>query len=218
MRKLEVYRAEVEPLADPVLFEKAMDRVTERRKEKVLSLRHGESRCQSLGAGLLLGLALEQRGIPAAAKIAEGRWGKPFLKEYPDIRFNLSHAGKWALCALGDMPLGCDVERVGRGSEKLAARYFHPDEQALLRERGSEEDEKWQRTFTWIWTRKESCLKAEGTGLSSRMKEFSVLKDTVDTRYWDRMDEKGEYCFSLCVRGEETVQPQWRTIRIEELL
>ena len=128
MRMLEVYRAEVEPLKDPALFEKAMDRVSERRREKVLSLRHGENRCQSLGAGLLLGLALERRGIPAGAEIVEGPWGKPFLKDYPEVYFNLSHAGKWALCALGDVPLGCDVERVGRGREKLAARYYHPEE------------------------------------------------------------------------------------------
>ena len=52
------------------------------------------------------------------------------------------------------------------------------------------------------------------------MKEFSVLKEKPDIRYWDLAEEKemGAYCFSLCARGAETLAPRWRTIRMEEML
>lgn len=39
-------------------------------------------------------------------------YGKPVLKNYPTIHFNLSHAGDWVLCGIGDVSLGVDIEHI----------------------------------------------------------------------------------------------------------
>ena len=234
--KCTVYLSEVSALSDPALFAAGMERVPESRREKVRTLRHEDIRRQSLGAGLLLTLALKERGVEGRdARILESSLGKPYLPDAPEIHFSLSHAGIWAMCAVGNAPLGCDVERLGRGSERLAARFFHPEEQAYLTSFGKDTESAWQRAFTRIWTRKESLLKAAGTGLSVPMNSFSVLADppgmrfeeppetlqdtgrkTMEVRSAGQASEKAEYLFSLCVRRDEA-DPEWRAVLIEQM-
>ncbi len=232
-----VYLAEVTALSDPALFTAGMESVPENRREKVRALKHEDIRRQSLGAGLLLALALKERGLEGrGVRILESSLGKPYLPDAPGVHFSLSHAGIWAMCAVGNAPLGCDVERTGRGSERLAARFFHPEEQACLASFGSETEREWQRAFTRIWTRKESLLKASGTGLSVSMNGFSVLTDPPGMRFMDPPEavretvrkaaearnagtaaDGAEYLFALCAQ-REAADPEWRTVHIDTML
>ncbi len=201
---------DVSPLADPALFADAMSRVPESRKQKIASFRHAESQRLSLGVGLLLVLALEEEGIDGRqARIAEGQWGKPFLPDHPNLHFSLSHSGKWAMCALGNRPLGCDVEATGRGNEKLSKRFFHPEEQQVLAMLAPDTRPEWQREFTRIWTRKESWLKADGRGLSLGMESFSVLADQPGIHYSEMSGTDG-YAFACCILSEACPQIEWR--------
>ena len=207
----EIYCAETAPLSRPERFREALDRVPESRQRKVLSLRHAESRCLSLGAGLLLVLALETRGIDGrTVRIAEGPYGKPYLQDFPGLHFSLSHSGKWVMCALSDAPVGCDVEQIARGTEKLAGRFFHPAEQAALAAAGPENGEARRREFTRIWTRKESYVKATGTGISVPLEKFSALNDSPEVHYLDVPGTDPDYCFSCCALGGENGFPEWR--------
>jgi len=203
---------DVSPLADPALFADAMSRVPESRKQKIASFRHAESQRLSLGVGLLLVLALEEEGIDGRqARIAEGQWGKPFLPDHPNLHFSLSHSGKWAMCALGNRPLGCDVEATGRGNEKLSKRFFHPEEQQVLAALAPDTRPEWQREFARIWTRKESWLKADGHGLSLGMESFSVLADQPGIHYTEMNGTDG-YAFACCILSEACPQIEWREI------
>ena len=203
---------DVSPLADPALFADAMSRVPESRKQKIASFRHAESQRLSLGVGLLLVLALEEEGIDGRqARIAEGQWGKPFLPDHPNLHFSLSHSGKWAMCALGNRPLGCDVEATGRGNEKLTKRFFHPEEQQALALLAPDTRPEWQREFARIWTRKESWLKADGRGLSLGMESFSVLADQPGIHYPEMSGTDG-YAFACCILSEACPQIKWREI------
>jgi len=101
---------------------------------------------------------------PAAIRYAIGRHGKPFLPGYPDLCFSLSSAGASALCAVGPVPLGCDLEqnRPVPEATAIAARLFTAAErEALARE------EVGSSTFLTFWTRKEAFLKATGQGFSA---------------------------------------------------
>ena len=203
---------DVSPLADPALFADAMSRVPESRKQKIASFRHAESQRLSLGVGLLLVLALVEEGIDGRqARIAEGPWGKPFLPDHPNLHFSLSHSGKWAMCALGNRPLGCDVEATGRGNEKLTKRFFHPEEQQALAMLAPDTRPEWQREFARIWTRKESWLKADGRGLSLGMESFSVLADQPGIHYSEMSGTDG-YAFACCILSEACPQIEWREI------
>lgn len=100
--------------------------------------------------------------------------GKPYLPEKPDFHFNLSHSGHWAVIAWGSCPMGIDVEMIhmDESKEQVARRFFCPDEQEdLFSVRAQERAVR----FFEIWTKKESYLKYEGTGMNRSLSSFSVL-------------------------------------------
>lgn len=113
-------------------------------------------------------LGTEQLSI---SKTAEG---KPFLTDYPAFHFNLSHSGHWVVIAWGDRPMGVDVQMMDRnkGTEQLAQRFYHPDEQSYVFAVDSQER---SARFFEIWTKKESYLKFQGTGINRDLRSFSVL-------------------------------------------
>jgi 4'-phosphopantetheinyl transferase len=97
--------------------------------------------------------------------------GKPSFPEGPEIHFNISHSGQWAVCAIANKSVGVDVERMRRVNPGLAERFFSPDEVATLRGLPSElQAEK----FIQLWTLKESFLKAIGRGLTRNLNSFSI--------------------------------------------
>lgn len=111
---------------------------------------------------------------PGALKLVAGPHGKPRLDAAGAPCFNLAHSGDRALLALGGPDeLGVDLELLQPVAdfEPLARAHFRAEEQAALmalpepaREAG----------FLRLWTRKEACLKAIGTGLSLAPSAFSV--------------------------------------------
>ena len=85
--------------------------------------------------------------------------GKPRLEGHPEIHFNISHCAACAACALGDAPVGIDVENRFPWKESLAARICHPLERERLRKLEPEEQEQW---LNRIWSRKEKLPEISG--------------------------------------------------------
>jgi 4'-phosphopantetheinyl transferase len=103
--------------------------------------------------------------------------GKPQLADSEnDVRFNLSHAGDYALIAVAlGREVGVDIELVRPiDVPTLSKRFFSPVEARILaglpREAALE-------AFFRCWTRKESFIKALGSGLSLALDRFSVSLD-----------------------------------------
>lgn len=53
--------------------------------------------------------------------------GKPYLRLHPELSFNISHSGDWIACALGDAPVGLDIQyhreiKVEQTARKSATR------------------------------------------------------------------------------------------------
>lgn len=86
--------------------------------------------------------------------------GKPFFPEKPELHFNLSHSGGYALCALGNSPVGVDIQMIKPWKTRLLDRVCSPEERRWLRERGDRDGD-----FALIWAKKESLCKQRGTGL-----------------------------------------------------
>ena len=210
----EIIRADVTPLSDPDLFEAWMARMPESRKRKVTAMRFAEGQRQRLGVGILLFQALERLGIDGSAvRIAEGEFGQPYLADRPEIRFSLSHAGKWALCALSGAPVGCDAEETaGENRERIADRFFHPEERDAL---AAEPDPTKRRLlFTRIWTRKESYLKATGKGITLGLETFSALRDGNGIWYGEGYAEENAV-FSCCVLSDTRPVFDFQTARLD---
>lgn len=37
--------------------------------------------------------------------------GKPYLPDYSDVHFNISHSEKYVVCAVSDKPVGVDIQK-----------------------------------------------------------------------------------------------------------
>jgi 4'-phosphopantetheinyl transferase len=113
-------------------------------------------------------LAAYAGGEPARIELRDGPSGKPELADAA-VRFNVSHCEGLALCAVARREVGVDLELVERPRRprwpEIAARFFHPDERSLL--------DGWV-AFLRVWTLKEACLKALGSGLRTDPRTFSV--------------------------------------------
>lgn len=168
------------------------------RQQRALSCRKEADSLRIAGAGYLLSLALERAGVPKLQqKFERTPMGKPYLTDYPDIQFSLSHAGTWAVCAVGDAPLGVDLEREGRCTMELARRFFHPDEVKYLE---SLPTEHLENELCKLWTAKEAYGKAQGSGL-----QLSQPLDLRDPRFHFYKLEDHTLC--LFCRGEIRLHP-----------
>ena len=135
-----------------------------------------------------------------AASLKKGPYGKPYLAGYPEIHFNISHSGGWAVCALASMPCGVDIqERRSIRSRRMVERTMNAREQRQI-----QEAEDGTGEFIKLWTYKESCIKLSGEGFHQDMK--TLKPPACHQFFWLEKDLAG------CVAGEESFTLE---IRIE---
>lgn len=108
-------------------------------------------------------------------------YGKPYLKGYPKINFNISHSNNFVVCIIDDKPIGIDVEKVKQiGYKDIAKNFFTTSEYNYIIKPSLEIKqnlEKELNKFYEIWTLKESYIKCKGKGLSILLNSFSIDKD-----------------------------------------
>jgi 4'-phosphopantetheinyl transferase len=158
------------------------------------------------------------RYVGAAAgelEFGKERLGKPFLAS-PERKaaFNLSHSGCLALVAISSGPeVGVDIERIRDevDLDSVARGVFAARENGWLRSLDSSER---LRGFYRLWTLKEACLKAAGTGLTLAPDRFEltigdegiglVSEEPALVGPWDirELDADPGYCAAAAVRGE----------------
>ena len=105
--------------------------------------------------------------------MAVGSHGKPYLRGNP-FYFNLSHSGGLVVCAVEQMPVGVDVERVRHFSSMLLERVCTLREQEQV-----SACENRDRAITRLWTMKESYMKYTGLGFAQGLlaTEFEGLEE-----------------------------------------
>ena len=131
------------------------------------ALRH-DYRCARVLQRLVLSSHAEVD--PADWRFAAGSAGRPEIVapvEATALRFNLSHTAGLVACAVAlHLPVGIDVEHLGcLGDVEAVARHvFAPAEIAALLALPEADRAP---GFLDIWTLKEACLKATGSGFSA---------------------------------------------------
>lgn len=143
---------------------------------------------------------------PEKAEIIRDEKRKPYFTNIP-LEFSLTHSGQLWMCMFSDRPCGLDLQEIRNcDHEKMAERFFHPDEAEYVREHG-------QEAFFDIWVRKEAYCKMTGEGL------FGSEMPSV-------LEEKGvfrgkAYCFReieisddmrCCVCTEDGAEPVLRAL------
>lgn len=129
---------------------------------------HAQARFCSLTGDLLLNKIVRglfpEASFPLVRQTAPG--GKPYLPAYPGFHFSLSHSGNLVVCAISSVPVGVDLELPRTLRSGIAARWFSPEEQALLTDIPS--------AFFDLWMAKEAVLKEIGCGLSGGLQTVSI--------------------------------------------
>jgi 4'-phosphopantetheinyl transferase len=125
-------------------------------------------------------LAIYAGVAPANLAFATGANGKPYLIEYPNIEFSLSHSGSVAgLVASTRGPVGFDCEQIKHIEERdLPWRQVCSKEELLLV--AARDPEARLDFFYKIWTRKEAVLKALGVGISFPLRNLTVISSSCE--------------------------------------
>ena len=156
---------------DDILVDKAMALISAERREKTKKLKNPVPAKLSLGAGVLLRIALEQAGHgDYLDQIKYGMHGKPFFEGIP-FHFSLSHSGEYAICVYGDTPVGIDLQKIKRDIPVHTKKILSPVEATYLNQLQKPED------FYKLWSRKESLIKWDGRGLKLVLNELSFIKN-----------------------------------------
>lgn len=128
----------------------------------------------SLGLSDLYGITM-----PAAVldiHIAKGAHGKPFLPDFPNVHFNISHCKDLVVCAFSDAPVGIDAESIRSFRENTLRKVLTPSEQEFMHNPPLSSWEQ-QELFFRFWTLKESRIKQSGTGMAVSLTDFSFEPD-----------------------------------------
>lgn len=186
--------------------------ISEYRRKKLAAIKPSQARRCSLCVELLLNEALRMAAsdFPLPPKIEADANGKPFLSGH-EYEFSLSHSAHFAACALSDVPIGLDIQVLSRCEERLVKRFFAEGEQAAVFSSNDRD-----KTFTRLWCRKESFLKAIGTGLRLPLGSFDVSAQNTmlpfrGTEYGFREYRTDDLFFCFCMpRGAlpEEFHPQ----------
>jgi 4'-phosphopantetheinyl transferase len=131
---------------------------------------------------------------PADWQFIKGEHGKPEIVNAPlPIRFNLSHTGRWVVCAVSrEQSIGIDIEHTERKNDvrAIAEHYFSVKEvEALFQLEFRQQGER----FFDYWTLKEAYMKARGEGISLGLGNFSFdLSDTdnITISFGDKLSDE----------------------------
>lgn len=173
--------------------------------KKILRLSPYRIRELVVGRKLLAEALFKEKGISIHnCKIEKNSYGKPFLKNYEDISYNISHSNDIIVLAFSTCgAIGVDVEFVKNN-------YFDVMEEVFTRQEinwinSSDKEQKLERFFT-IWTRKEAVIKGIGTGFSFPVKKISLHQDKpieraiLEWKYFTLPFEQ-DYVLSVAVRN-----------------
>ena len=130
--------------------------------------------------GICMAASLVQPDAAVPLTLGRGTFGKPFFREYPDRQFNLSHSGRWVVCAQSDLPIGVDIQTQMQLSPESWRLFMTESEAAACAD---------SVQALWLWSAKEAVAKCIGSG-------FLKTPPPVG-------DIAAETLHPLCIRGEQ---------------
>ena len=139
---------------------------------------------------------------PSQLVMARGEYGKPYFTN-TDLKFNISHSGKYIVCAVCDGEVGVDIEEITKTDLSLARNIFMPSEQKYIQ---SSKDKI--KAFYEIWTAREAYMKYVGKGFYLEQNSFETdiekLIYSVDGKEAARLRlfEYDNHIISLCQKKQ----------------
>lgn len=140
-------------------------------------------------------------------------YGKPYLPYASGIYFNISHAGKWVVCAVSNRLVGIDIEQIKCDHLEIAKSFFTTYEYGRICSIRTEFEKYCE--FYKLWTLKESYIKAIGVGLSKALNTFEfheehgveylyIEQQRVEQYKFQSIRLSPDYQLSLCTEEIDT--------------
>ncbi|MDF2503344.1 4'-phosphopantetheinyl transferase superfamily protein [Clostridium sp.] len=178
-----IYAVNLEGFKDEKILEYLFKYVSEEKSQRLSKFKITDDKKRGVLGELLVrylicdNLKIKNNEI----NFTNNKYGKPFIKDYIGLEYNISHSNQLVVCAVGDYGVGIDIEYI-KNVELGAANYlFAKHEYEVF---NSLPEHKKLEYFYSVWTLKESFIKAKGLGLSIPMNSFSI----------NRHLEKDIYC------------------------
>ena len=197
---MEVYYFDIEPLRNKQVFEAQLDNITEGRIERIEKSQSTADKLRLMGSGLLINFI--KRKYFVDSDVAVDKHGKPYFVN-SDLKFNLSHSGRYVVAAVSDYEVGIDIQKKKADKHRIAEKNFLRGECEYINA-GTNDEERHQR-FCEVWTLKEAYLKNIGMGLRKPLNSFEivfrpegpVIRNLTEYRYTQfLMNDK--YIVSIC--------------------
>ena len=158
-------------------LEKTYPILPESRQEKVDNFIFDKDKKLSSGVYLLLKKMLDEENIDDPI-IETEKDGKPYISNYENIHFNMSHAGRMVACAISDEEIGIDIEKIDPLIDmKIAQTFFYNSEYDNIKKSDNRVDQ-----FFKYWVLKESYMKYTGLGFLLDLDKFEIVIEDGETK------------------------------------
>lgn len=157
-------------LSDTDIDSTALSFLPRERQGRIANSLRRQKAVQMYVSSMLCDCVLRQYGSSLSA-VKQGAHGKPYVEG--ELYFNLSHSGEYVVMAVGDRPVGIDVEKKKDLSPAVAKSFLNPEELDYVSARP-------ELPLTSLWCRKEAFLKCLGYGWDkANANRTSVLEERI---------------------------------------
>lgn len=159
---------EYDKISDDVLTE-LIAKLPDLRRRQTARFRfpNGKISCAAAYLSFLYGFRklYKQNGLP---DFSVEKKGKPYLHDFPNINFNISHCNGAVCCIFGNSPVGVDIQEVRKLNMSSAMKVCSSAEIERINNAAEPDLE-----FCRIWTVKEALAKLSGDGIFRNIRTLS---------------------------------------------
>lgn len=177
--------AKISSQIDKNTFKYLLRFVQPEKKERILKQRIKQNADNMLIGEIFAKVSIKKTfGIDIAKQdFSCNEYGKPYLLNYPNIHFNISHSGYYVACAVSDKPVGIDIQKITDYNPAVAKRVCIKRELEQIEYSADKSSE-----FIKLWTQKEAVLKMRGIGIANADIKNCLDNENVQSKkiedYW----------------------------------
>lgn len=175
----------------PEEIQRLLPLVSDERREEALKYKHLFGQFACLKSYVMLREMLESMGLSLPFIFTKNEHGKPFLRDYPEVHFNLSHCKNGILVAVSDEPIGVDIESYREVDDSLMRYTMNEKECQIIKASDNP-----IQTFIEYWTKKEAVFKLRGTGITHDLHGLLQGNEQVETH----VNPEKQYAYSIATK------------------
>ncbi|MDR0676921.1 MAG: 4'-phosphopantetheinyl transferase superfamily protein [Elusimicrobiota bacterium] len=125
--------------------------------------------------------------------------GKPFIKNYSYIYYNMSHTNSAIICSLNNSPVGIDIEKIRNLNNLIFDKYFYDREKKYVMKSGGLKNKN--KKFFEIFTKKEAYIKYFGEWDFLDFSHVNIFKINKNIKFLNF--EICDFSVSVCFKNKD---------------